>query len=216
MPEPETQGAPIRRPRRRRSDGERSRTAILHEATRLATVEGLAGLSIGRLADVVGMSKSGLFAHFGSKEDRQLATIDTAAVVFDAEVTGPARAAPTAYLRLRALLDGYLRHVTGDAFPGGCFFASVLSEVDMQPGPVRDRMVAFMGDWLVLVEATIREAQEQGDIRPEEDPGQLTFELEALLFLANAVYILDHLPISVERARTAIDRRLAVAREGIA
>ena len=85
----------------------------------------------------------------------------------------------------------------------------------MQPGPVRDRMVAFMGDWLVLVEAAIREAQEQGDIRPDEDPGQLTFELEALLLLANAVYILDRLPISVERARTAIDRRLAAAREEI-
>ena len=161
------------------------------------------------------MSNSGLFAHFGSTEELQLATIDTAAVVFDAEVTGPAREAHTAYLRLCTLIDGYLNHVTGDAFPGGCFFASVLSEVDLQPGPVRDRMVLFMSDWLALVEATIREAQAQGDIRPDEDPGQLTFELEALLFLANAVYILDRQPIAVERARTAIDRRLAVAGEGM-
>src|SRR3954465_14746757 len=116
-----------RAPRRRRSDGERSRTAILHEAARLATVEGLDGLSIGRLADAVGMSKSGLFAHFGSKEELQLATIETAWALFGELVIAPALAAPTGLERLVALTENFLRHVEESVFPGGCFFASVVT-----------------------------------------------------------------------------------------
>src|SRR6188472_3000608 len=126
-----------RPPRKRRSDGERSRNAILHEAARLATVEGIEGLSISRLADAVGMSKSGLFAHFGSKEELQLATVEAASAVFAAQVTDPAAGASTGHERLRRLVDGYLRYLAVDTFPGGCFFASVLAEVDMKPGPVR-------------------------------------------------------------------------------
>src|SRR5712671_5327254 len=124
-------------PRRQRSDGERSRTAILNEAARLATVEGISGLSISRLADAVGMSKSGLFAHFGSKEELQLATIETANILFDEQVLEPAASATSGLERLRRLLDGYLRYIEVDTFPGGCFFASALAEVDMQPGAVR-------------------------------------------------------------------------------
>jgi AcrR family transcriptional regulator len=214
MSEQDVQDAPRRPERRRRSDGERSRTAILHEAARLATVDGLSGLSIGRLADAVGMSKSGLFAHFGSKEELQLATIETATEVFASEVTDPATSAPSAYLRLRAYLENYLRHVSGETFPGGCFFASVLSEVDMQPGPVRDRAIVFMEDWLGHLEGAIRQAQQDGDIDSAEDPGQLMFELEAFVFLANAHYILDRTPVGLDRARSAIDRRLAAARAG--
>src|SRR4051812_43429092 len=127
--------------RKRRSDGERSRNAILREAAKLATVEGLSGLSIARLADAVGMSKSGLFAHFGSKEELQLATIDTAAAIFDEQVVAPSRAAATGLERLRGLAEHFLGHVEANVFPGGCFFASVLAEVDTHPGPVRDRML---------------------------------------------------------------------------
>src|SRR3954471_9840372 len=134
--------------RRQRSDGERSRKAILDEAARLATVDGIGGLSMGRLADEVGMSKSGLFAHFGSKEDLQLATVDAATTIFDSQVTEPASDAVSALERLQRLVDGYLRYIEVDNFPGGCFFASVLAEVDMQPGPVRDRLVLFLADWL--------------------------------------------------------------------
>src|SRR5690348_8119752 len=123
-----------RRPRARRSDGEQSRSAILDAAARLATVEGIAGLSIARLADAVGMSKSGLFAHFGSKEELQLATIDTASSVFSRHVTGPAMAAASGIERLRLLVGGFLAYVRDETFPGGCFFASALAEVDMQPG----------------------------------------------------------------------------------
>src|SRR5919199_6698889 len=113
--------------RRRRTDGERSRGAILDEAARLATVEGLGGLSIARLADAVGMSKSGLFAHFGSKEELQLATIETADALFRERVLEPAAGA-TGLERLRLLAEGFLRYVEEETFSGGCFFASVLAE----------------------------------------------------------------------------------------
>src|SRR6188472_2312772 len=110
--------------RRRRSDGERSRATILDEAARLATVEGIDGLSIGRLADAVGMSKSGLFAHFGSKEELQLATIDTASALFVAAVVEPAEGATSGLDRLHRLVEAHLQYLQDDIFPGGCFFAT--------------------------------------------------------------------------------------------
>src|SRR5437762_1890992 len=140
--------AAARTERKRRVDGERSRSAILDAAAKLATVEGIGGLSMGRLADEVGMSKSGLFAHFGSKEELQLATVEKASAVFDAQVLEPASSASTGLDRLQRLVDAYLHYIEVDNFPGGCFFASVLAEVDMRPGPVRDRLVSFLGDWL--------------------------------------------------------------------
>jgi AcrR family transcriptional regulator len=197
--------------RQRRSDGEQSRTAILDAAARLATVEGLGGLSIGRLAAAVGMSKSGLYAHFGSKEELQLATVAKADSLFVAQVVEPAATASSALERLRLLVDGYLRYVEGDTFPGGCFFASVLAEVDMQPGPVRDRLVLFLADWLGRLESTVRDAQAEGAIDTEEDAAQLAFEVEAALFLANAQYVVTRAAESIEHARRAIDRQLATA-----
>lgn len=194
--------------RRRRSDGERSRSAILDEAARLATVEGIGGLSIARLADAVGMSKSGLFAHFGSKEELQLATVETADSLFAAQVIEPASNASSGIDRLRRLVDGYLRYLEVETFPGGCFFASVLAEVDMQPGAVRDRLVEFLNDWLGHLETAVREAQAEGAIDPAEDSGQLTFEIEAALLLANAQFVVARTPEPIQRARRAIERRL--------
>ena len=184
---------------------------ILDAAARLATVEGIGGLSIARLADAVGMSKSGLFGHFGSKEELQLATVEKADSLFAAQVIEPASTASTAVQRLRLLVDGYLRYVEVDTFPGGCFFASVLAEVDMQPGAVRDRLVLFLADWLGRLESTVRDAQAEGAIDPQEDAGQLAFEVEAALFLANAQYVVTRTAEPIERARRAIDRRLATA-----
>jgi len=201
--------APRRVARRRRSDGERSRSAILDEAARLATVEGIEGLSIGRLADAVGMSKSGLFAHFGSKEELQLATIETAESLFDEQVVEPASDAGGGLERLHRLVEGFLRYVEADTFPGGCFFASVLAEVDMRPGPVRDRLVAFLNGWLGRIETAVLDAQAEGAIDPAEDSGQLTFEIEAALLLANAQFVVARTPVPIERARRAIERRLA-------
>src|SRR5436190_8510063 len=107
--------------RKRRSDGERSRSAILDAAAAMATVEGIGGLSLSRLADEVGMSKSGLFAHFGSKEELQLATIARANALFDSRVLDTAAEAPTGLERLELLIESYLRYIEEDTFPGGCF-----------------------------------------------------------------------------------------------
>jgi AcrR family transcriptional regulator len=200
-----------RRSPRRRSDGERSRSAILGQAARLATVEGIGGLSIGRLADAVGMSKSGLFAHFGSKEELQLATIDTASAMFTAAVLEPVAEADSGLDQLHRLVEAYLRYLEVDTFPGGCFFASVLAEVDMQPGQVRDRLVQFLADWIGLLESTVREAQTKGEIDPAEDPAQIAFEVEAALLLCNAQFVVTRGSEPIERARSAIRRRLAAA-----
>src|SRR4051812_9406197 len=162
--------------RRRRSDGERSRNAILDAAARLATVDGIAGLSLSRLAEEVGMSKSGLFAHFASKEELQLATVERATAIFDSEVLAPSAEAVGGFERLQRLTEAYLHYIEVDTFPGGCFFASVLAEVDMHPGPVRDRLVQFLGDWLGRLETAIRDAQAEGAIAAGEDPAQLAFE----------------------------------------
>ena len=197
--------------RRQRIDGERSRNAILNEAARLATVEGISGLSLSRLADAVGMSKSGLFAHFGSKEELQLATIETADEIFDEQVREAASPDAGGLERLRALLDAYLRYVESGTFPGGCFFAAVMVEVSQQPGAVRDRMVAFMGDWLGGLQAAIRDAQKEGTISKSEDGEQLAFELEAFLLLANTQFAVAQDREPVKRGRRAIERRLEAA-----
>ena len=199
------------RTRKPRSDGERSRSAILREAAKLATVEGLDGLSISRLASAVGMSKSGLFAHFGSKEELQLATIAAASEVFTQEVVEPAASAPNGLERLRQLSENFLRHIAGDAFPGGCFFASVAAELDTHPGPVRDVAMQFVSGWLTLLESAARDAQAEGSIAADEDPAQLAFEVDAYLLLANAQYVITGQPLPLDRARVALERRLAEA-----
>jgi AcrR family transcriptional regulator len=198
--------APTRKPR---SDGERSRSAILDEAARLATIEGLEGLSIARLADAVGMSKSGLFAHFGSKEELQLATVDAATDVFVAAVVHPSLAAPAGLARLRAFVDNYFRYVETDVFPGGCFFAAALMELNMQPGPVRDRLVAVFDSWLARLAETVRDAQAAGEVDASVDADQLAFELESSFFWANAQFVVKRTPEPLERARHTIEQRLA-------
>ena len=202
---------PDRQARTRRSDGERSRQAILHEAAQLATVEGLAGLSIGRLADAVGMSKSGLFAHFGSKEELQLATIETASALFAEQVVDPALTASTGLERLRQLSENFLQHVEGGVFPGGCFFASVAAEMDTHPGPVRDLAIQLVDEWLGRLVAAVRDAQAEGTIDPSEDPEQLAFELDAYLLLANAQFVISQDPVPIDRARRALEHRLTEA-----
>jgi AcrR family transcriptional regulator len=199
------------RTRKKRADGERSRSAILREAAQLATVEGLGGLSIGRLAEAVGMSKSGLFAHFGSKEELQLATIDTASAIFKEQVLDPAEAAQSGLERLRILAERFLGHVEEGVFPGGCFFASVLAEMDTHPGPVRDRALQTVVEWTGCLVRAVREAQADGALDPDEDPEQLAFELDAYLLLANAMFVTVQDPEPLDRARRAIDRRLALS-----
>ena len=197
--------------RRQRSDGERSRAAILREAAQLATVEGIEGLSIGRLAREVGMSKSGLIAHFGSKQELQLATIEKASAIFNEQVVEPALAEPTGLGRLEALAERFLGHVEDRVFPGGCFFASVAMEMDTHPGPVRDEALRFAEEWGRLLEAAARDAQSDGALDEAEDAEQLAFELDAYLLLANAQFVAGGEKAALDRARRAIRSRLGAA-----
>jgi AcrR family transcriptional regulator len=195
-------------PRKRRADGEKSRNAILREAAQLATVEGLGGITIGRLASAVGMSKSGLFAHFGSKQELQLATIEIASDVYDELVVAPALLEPTGIGRLRALAERFLEHVESDIYPGGCFFASVAAEMDTHPGPVRDLAVRVTTEWFAEIVQAVRDGQAEGAIDRSEDPEQLAFEIDSYLLLANAQYVVVRDSTPIDRARRAIERRL--------
>jgi AcrR family transcriptional regulator len=202
--------------KRRRADGERSRAAILDAATKLATTQGLDGLSIGRLADHIGMSKSGLYAHFGSKEELQLAAVDTAVEIFADAVIQPAREVEGAFARLEALCENFLAYLEKPVFPGGCFFASAEAELDTHPGPVREKLVEVMGTWLGLLERRVRQAQEAGELDPAEDPALLAFELDAFMKMGNSVTLLRGGNTGLEQARRAILGRLERSRGGTA
>jgi AcrR family transcriptional regulator len=195
---------------RRRDDGERSHQAILEAAMRLSTVQGLDGLSIGDLATHIGMSKSGLYAHFRSKEELQLATIDAALEVVDAQVVQPALSRPDALGRLIALCENFLSYAQ-HSFPGGCFFASAGAELDTRPGPVRDVLVKYCHGWLDLLVAQIKDAQQDGSIDSREDPVQLAFELNSFLHLANDWFVLLQDPVTIERAHRSVMNRLRAA-----
>jgi AcrR family transcriptional regulator len=191
--------------------GDRTRAAILHEAARLATVEGLEGISIGGLAAVTGMSKSGLYAHFGSREALQLATIDAARESFIREVVAPALStAPDGRERLLALCDGFLSYVERRVFPGGCFFVTTSAELGSRPGAVHDRVAAYQRQWSDLLRQTAREAEAKGDLPAHVDADQLAFELGAILAGANIVAVLHSDDSAIERARRAIRRQLEI------
>jgi AcrR family transcriptional regulator len=197
---------------RPRPKGQRTRTAILAEAACLATVDGLDGLSIGGLATAIGMSKSGLFAHFGSKEDLQLATIASARETFTAEVFVPALDVPQGIRRLYAICEAFLSHIERRVFPGGCFFAVAAADVGTRPGPVRDAIAAQQRDWLELLERLAHKAMAIGELDPRDDPAQLAFELNAALVSASTSFVLQGDPAVFERARAAVRRRVPLPR----
>jgi AcrR family transcriptional regulator len=195
--------------RRQRSDGQRSREAILREAARLATVDGLDGLSLAHLAGAVGMSKSGLFAHFRSKEELQLATIETATAIFDEEVIEPAREVAGGLPRLRAYVERFLAHLEDGVFPGGCFFISAMGELDARPGPVRDGAMAFSQRWLGLLAEEVAAAQTARELDPKDDPAQIAFELNSFMVLGNMQFVASGDHTALDRVRQAVDTRLA-------
>jgi AcrR family transcriptional regulator len=194
-----------------RTKGERTRTAILDQAARLATIDGLEGLTIGHLALATDMSKSGLYAHFGSKLDLQLATIERARQTFVVEVLRPALQAPKGIERLLAACEAFISHVERRVFPGGCFFSAAAVDVGSRPGPVHDAILAQRLDWLVILERLAAEATELGELEPDADPAQLAFELQALLVAANTSFILQGERVVFERALVAIRERLRTA-----
>ncbi|RDH78619.1 TetR/AcrR family transcriptional regulator [Mycolicibacterium moriokaense] len=197
---------------RQRSKGQRTRTAILEQAARLATVDGLDGLTIGGLAAAIGMSKSGLYAHFGSKEDLQLATIASARETFVAEVFVPSLDAPQGVRRLRAACEAFLSHIERRVFPGGCFFAVAAADVGTRVGPVRDAVAAQQRDWIDLLEQLARKAISLGELDSGNDPAQLAFELNAVLVAAATGFILQGDAAVFDRARAAVGRLLGPRR----
>lgn len=172
---------------RKHARGQRTRAIILDRAARIAIAEGLEGLSIGRLADDLGMSKSGLFAHFGSKEGLQIATVAFSRDRFKREVIDQVAGHVTApgLRRLWALANAYLERVEQNAARGGCFLYNVSAEFDARPGAVRDAVAASLSAWLDALEANVRAAVVNGELAPGTDIRLLTFELSALLFAAN-------------------------------
>lgn len=193
----------------RRSKGEASRETILLAAAKLVTLKGLDGLSIGDLAAEVGMSKSGLYAHFKSKEELELATIEMAAEVFEREVLHHALPAPAGTKRLRALVDSFLAHLERQVFPGGCFFAAVATELDTRPGPARDRVVEIQEMWNSLLTQCYLDAQALGEIDAGADVPQTVFETAAMLIAGNFMYVMKNDPTTLKRARQGVENILA-------
>jgi AcrR family transcriptional regulator len=197
----------------RRERGRRTRESILDTAVQLATVEGLDGITIGRLASELGMSKSGLFAHFGSKEELQLATIDKAREIFVETIITPAREAERGLPRLEALLDNWLGYMRREVFKGGCFFDAVRGEFNSRPpGPVRDAVWKDFADWSTILVNRVKSAQAEGHLDPSADPEQVAYELDAVGGAANTRFQLDRDEVWFDRARTAIRERLEALR----
>jgi AcrR family transcriptional regulator len=192
----------------RQAQGDRSRQAILEVAVHLASVEGLEGLTIGRLASETGMSKSGLFAHFGSKEDLQIATVDAARSIFIEKVIRPAFTAKRGLPRLRRLCEIWFDYAESHVFKGGCFFAAASAEFDSRPGRVRDRIAEIMKEWLEALRWGVIEAQEAGQFDKKVDPKQLAFEINAMEIGANWALQLFGDKNAFRRAREAVLERL--------
>jgi AcrR family transcriptional regulator len=192
----------------RRARGDRTRRAILDEAVQIASAEGLEGLSIGRLAEALGVSKSGLFAHFGSKLDLQVETVKAAREVFVDEVLGSVSAGG-GIEEILSLTDAWLDYMEREVFRGGCFLIAAAVEFDGRPGPVRDEIAGLVSEWLMGLEAAVVDAQEARHVSLEVDAQQLAFELHSLCLGANWAFQLYRDSDAFERARSAIRRRLS-------
>jgi AcrR family transcriptional regulator len=186
--------------------GDQTRRAVLRRSVDIASVDGLEGLSIGRLATELGISKSGLFAHFGSKEELQLATIRAARRIYADNVVTPAYEVEPGLARVWAMSVHWLDYSERRVFPGGCFFEKVSHEFAARTGPVQESLAAVHAEWMELLETTVAAAVDQGEIAV--DPGQLAFELNAYFEGANLASLL-HADLKLyEQARQAVRTRL--------
>jgi len=196
--------------------GDQTRRVVLRRAVDVASVDGLDGLTIGRLASELEISKSGLIAHFGTKEELQLATIRAARAIFGTTVVEPALRLPPGVARVRTLLEGWLEYSSDRRFPGGCFFARASHEYAGRPGAVRDALVAADDEWLALIAQSVAEAQAVGEIEAGVDPAQLAFDLTAFLDAANLRSLLGDDGVYDRAHRAMRDRLASVAPAGVA
>jgi AcrR family transcriptional regulator len=182
----------------------------LSAAASLATVDGLEGLSIGNLAAATRLSKSGLYAHFGSKLELQLATVEEAERILDEEVVQPALAADPGLEQLAAACEAFFSYVERRVFPGGCFFAATSLEMGARPGPVKDRLAAVQSDFTALLRSFAATALEQHELPAHENPDRLAFELHAILLGADTKFVLYDDPAVMVLARQVVHQRLGL------
>jgi AcrR family transcriptional regulator len=195
--------------RRTRAPGDRSRARVLEQAAALATLEGLDGVSIARIAAATGMPKSSVYVLFGSKEELQLATVDAARANFIDHVVLPAiTAMPAGRQRLQRLCEGYLDYVEQRIFPGGCFFVTASAEMGGRHGPVRDRVALYQREWRQLLSQMTGEADAAHELAAGTDPDQLAFELGAILAGSDIAAVLHDDNTIIARARQAVRARL--------
>lgn len=189
----------------------KTRRDILQVAVDIASAEGLESLSIGRLAAELEMSKTGIFSHFGSKEQLQLATVEAAKEIFLEQVAQPPLKSPQGVPRLKAMLEHWLGYVERIVFRGGCFFAAASAEFDSRPGRVRNRIAELTKAWMLALQEEIRFAQRQKEISESVNPAQLAFELHAYVQEANWAFKLFNDKSAFLLARRAIAQRIAMA-----
>ncbi|BCJ47235.1 TetR family transcriptional regulator [Actinoplanes ianthinogenes] len=188
--------------------GERTRTAVLDQAVLLATVSGLDGLSLSQVAEALGVSKSGLFAHWRSKQELQLAVIDHARAQWTDRVIRPALTHPPGLRRLWAVHDRRLAFYEAGVLPGGCFFGNAYFEFNARPGAIQDRLAIEQSDWIAFLTRVAAEAVETGDLRPGTDPAQLAYLVESLGVCA----VMRNTPLTFQHARRALlDHLRAIA-----
>jgi AcrR family transcriptional regulator len=204
-PRPRAEG-----PLRPRADGERTRETILRAAATLATVDGLDRLSIGKLAAFLGMSRSGLSAHFGSRQELQLATVTEAARIFDTEVVRPALAAPAGLGQLAAVCEAFFGHLERHAFPNGCFWTSPVLKVSAPPGPASDLIAAFQARFGDLIRGFAVAALASSELPADEDPERLAFELNGIMLAADTNLVVHDDPAVLDLARQIVRQRLGV------
>ena len=189
--------------------GEQTRAAIVKRATAMASQVGLEGLSLGALADDVGMSKSGLFAHFASKQELQIQVLEAAVARFLGQVVGPAFREPRGEPRVRALLENWIDWSRSRSLPGGCLFLSLSNELDDRPGPLRDRLQEFQRTWIAGLEKAGRMAVDEGHFRADLDVEQFAYDFFQIILGCHHFRQLMRDPRAEDRARRALERLIA-------
>ncbi|MEU7479647.1 TetR/AcrR family transcriptional regulator [Lentzea sp. NPDC042327] len=193
-------------PRRSAADTRETRQRILGHSLAIASQEGLEGLTIGRLATELGMSKAGLLGHFGTKEALQLAVVDAAAEVFLREVPRRVKQLPSGLPRLKDVCEAWVSYLERNVLPGGCFFTAATAEFDGRSGPVRDALAGMNALWRRDLRIHIRRAVSDGDLPPDTDVEQLIYELLGIMLALNHFLQLEKDPAAPARARRALER----------
>ncbi len=196
-------------PRRSVADTLETRQRILERSLAIASAEGLEGLTIGRLAEELGMSKAGLLGHFGTKEGLQLAVVDEAAAVFSREVPERVKQAPSGLPHLRAVCEAWVSYLEREVLPGGCFFTAATTEFDGRSGRVRDALAGMNALWRRDLRIHIRRAMSFGELPADTDVDQLIYELVGIMLALNHFLQLEHDDAAPARARRALERLLS-------